>query len=210
MPNDDDMPEIKTGNGVDRDLAATANDRMKKSVIELRNLGAEIKTLNANIVQLNTNSDKSSRRLIFLTWILIIFTVVLVVMTGFLIVDGRKSVSTQNNIALTGQFFNSMNTKIIAAIENGNPILTENHGQFTDAQLDNYLGDLDTIQASYDNGLLGVSDLCDSFSYYIKKTNQDKEIQNYIAGQQKLYPGTFTSLGYLAKIVASSSNPNCK
>lgn len=33
------MPEIKTGNGIDRDFAATANDRMKKTVLELRNLG---------------------------------------------------------------------------------------------------------------------------------------------------------------------------
>jgi hypothetical protein len=207
---DEDFPEIKTGNGVDRDLAATANDRMKKSVIELRNLGAEIKTLNANIVQLNASSDKSSRRLIFLTWILIIFTVVLVVMTGFLIVDGRKAVSTQNNIALTSQFFNNADTKIITAIENGNPILTENHGQFTDAELDNYLGNFDTIQSSYDNGLLSQDDLCDSFSYYIGITNQDTEVQNYIAEQQKLYPGTFMSLGYLAKIVSNSNNPNCK
>ena len=35
---DQDFPDIKTGNGIDRDLAATTNDRLKKTVLELRSL----------------------------------------------------------------------------------------------------------------------------------------------------------------------------
>jgi hypothetical protein len=207
---DEDFPEIKTGNGVDRDLAATANDRMKKTIIELRNLGGEIKNLKTDIKELGVSNSKDSRKVIILTAILLILTVALVIMTGILIADGRKGISTQNNIALTSQFFNNADTKIITAIENGNPILTENRGQFLDAQLDNYLGNFDTIQDSYDNGLLSQDDLCDSFSYYIGITNQDTEVQNYIAEQQKLYPGSFTSLGYLEKIVSNSSDSSCK
>lgn len=34
----DELAEIKTGNGIDRDLAATSNDRLKKTVLELRGL----------------------------------------------------------------------------------------------------------------------------------------------------------------------------
>jgi hypothetical protein len=207
---DEDFPEIKTGNGVDRDLAATANDRMKTTIIELRNLGGEIKNLKTDIKELGVSNSKDSRKVIILTAILLILTVALVIMTGILIADGRKGISTQNNIALTSQFFNNADTKIITAIENGNPILTENRGQFLDAQLDNYLGNFDTIQDSYDNGLLSQDDLCDSFSYYIGITNQDTEVQNYIAEQQKLYPGSFTSLGYLEKIVSNSSDSSCK
>lgn len=40
-PNDD-MPAVYTGNGIDRDLAATTNDRLKKTVQELRRLGSLI------------------------------------------------------------------------------------------------------------------------------------------------------------------------
>jgi hypothetical protein len=36
----DDMPNIETGNGIDRNLAATTNDRLKKTVWELRNQNA--------------------------------------------------------------------------------------------------------------------------------------------------------------------------
>ncbi len=44
----DDMPEITTGNGIDRDLAATTNDRLKKAVWEIRILNA---TMGSEVVQ---------------------------------------------------------------------------------------------------------------------------------------------------------------
>ncbi len=40
VQHEDDMPEIRTGNGIDRDYAATSNDRLKKSVWEMRILNA--------------------------------------------------------------------------------------------------------------------------------------------------------------------------
>jgi hypothetical protein len=207
---DDAFPDVKTGNGIDRDLAATTNDRLRLMVLELRQLEDGIKALNINVVQLNTSSEKYSRRLIVLTWILVIFTVVLVVMTGMLIMDSRQAVSAQDNIALTAEFFTDINTKIIAAIENNLPILTENHGQFNDVQLDNYLGNFDTIESAYDQKLLSQDDLCDSFSYYIDISSKDTEIQNYIAEQQKQDSEFLTSLAHLASVVSQSKDSNCK
>jgi len=60
---DKDFPEIKTGNGIDRDLAATTNDRLKKAVIE-------IDSLSKNIGDFNEQSSKQTEKIINLTkWI---------------------------------------------------------------------------------------------------------------------------------------------
>ena len=207
---EDEFKEIKTGNGIDRDLAATTNNRLEKTILELRNLTSEVRVLNTNVIRQSKSNDRYSRKLIALTWVLVFFTIFLVIMTGVLIEDGRNTASTQDNIVLNSQFFNIVNTGIIAAMEDNKPILQENRGQFIDAQLDNYLGDFDILQSSYDNKLLDENDFCDSFLYYIQLTNQNKEVQNYIAEQQKFYPGSFMSLAYLSNIVEKSSNENCK
>ncbi len=207
---EDEFKEIKTGNGIDRDLAATTNDRMKTTVIELRNLGGGIKELNTNIINFSNSSDKYSKRLLYLTWALVTFTVILVIMTYVLIDDAKKQTASENNIALNSAFFNNTNTKIIDAIESKQPILTENHGQYTDAQLDNYLGEFDTVESSYDEGLLSEPDLCDSFSYFIGITSKNPEIQNYIASSQKSDSGFFIGLTDLAKVVSHSKNENCQ
>lgn len=209
--DENDLPEIKTGyKMMNLDLAATTNDRMKKTVIELRNLGENIKVLNTNIVNSGKSSDKYSKRLLYLTWALVVFTIFLVIMTAVLIIDAKEQTSSQNNIALNTSFFSTSNTKIIDAIENNQPILTENKGQYNDAQLDNYLGEFDTIESSYEKGLLSEADLCDSFSFYIGITNKNSEIKNYIIAQQKTDPGFFIALSDLAKVTSQSKNVNCR
>jgi len=70
--NDDDFPEIKTGNGVDRDLAATANDRLKKVAIETNKLTKTIEIF-------NEQSSKQTEKMIRLTWWIVGLTVVMVI-----------------------------------------------------------------------------------------------------------------------------------
>ena len=77
-------------------------------------------------------------------------------------------------------------------------------------QLDNYLGNFDIIQSAYDGGLLSEDDFCDSFSYYVGITASDKEIQTYIASQQKNDPADFMSVPYLANVATKSKDSNCK
>jgi hypothetical protein len=48
---DEDMPEIYTGNGKDRDLAATTNDRLKRTVLQLKRTVEELQVLNVTIGQ---------------------------------------------------------------------------------------------------------------------------------------------------------------
>lgn len=69
---EDDFPEIKTGNGIDRDLAATANDRIKKAVIEIRKFTSTVETF-------NNQSFKQTRKLINLTWWIVGLTIILVI-----------------------------------------------------------------------------------------------------------------------------------
>lgn len=65
--NDQDFPEIKTGNGVDRDLAATANDRIKKAVIETNSLKSAVASLEKTIVNLDEKNGKLQSRIFWLT-----------------------------------------------------------------------------------------------------------------------------------------------
>jgi len=46
--DDKDFPDIETGNGIDRNLAATANDRIKKAVIEINGLKSAVASLEKN------------------------------------------------------------------------------------------------------------------------------------------------------------------
>lgn len=199
---DDDFPEIKTGNGIDRDFAATANDRMKKTVIELKGMKKSVSDLNTNIISFHKSSDWYSK-------ILIALTVLIVVLTLFLIIDAGKQSQSQDSLSLNSEFFAPTNTGIINAIENDKPILIENQGQYTDAQLDNYLGDFDDIENAYQEGLLNESDFCDSFSYYVQITDGNAEIQKYIAEVNKVDAGSDTSVADLAVIVSKSKNENC-
>ena len=70
--NDTDFPEIKTGNGIDRDLAATANDRIKKAVIEVNKLTTTIETF-------NKQSSKQTEKIVKLTWWIVGLTIVMVI-----------------------------------------------------------------------------------------------------------------------------------
>lgn len=65
--DDQSFPEIKTGNGVDRDLAATANDRIKKAVIEINGLKSAITSLEKTIVNLDGKNEKLQKRIFWLT-----------------------------------------------------------------------------------------------------------------------------------------------
>ena len=67
-----DFSEIKTGNGIDRDLIATTNDRLKKTIIEVNNLIKAIKVF-------NKQSAKQTKTLINLTWGIIILTMIMII-----------------------------------------------------------------------------------------------------------------------------------
>jgi len=65
--NEDDFPEIDTGNGFSNNLAATANDRLKKVVIEINGLKSAVSKLEKTIVSLNSENGKLQRQIFWLT-----------------------------------------------------------------------------------------------------------------------------------------------
>ncbi len=64
---EEDFPEIKTGNGIDRDLAATANNRIKRAIIKLGELGDAVKSLERTIVNLDNKNKTLQKRIFWLT-----------------------------------------------------------------------------------------------------------------------------------------------
>lgn len=87
---DDDLEEVKTGNGYQNDLIATTGDRIKKTVVELRRfqdtmtdqftqLKGSIVSLEKTIRQLDTENGKLQSKFFLLTVIATIFTVAQVV-----------------------------------------------------------------------------------------------------------------------------------
>jgi hypothetical protein len=121
----------------------------------------------------------------------------------------RQVVSSQNNIALSTMFFNDVNTGIIDALETGGPILTVHKGKYTKAQLDNYLGDFETIDSAYSEGLLSEDEFCVSFSYYVTLTSQNDEVKAYLTSSRKQDSGFFGGLSHLVNVVAKSKKLNC-
>ena len=127
--------------------------------------------------------------------------------------DTNKVARLTNFITLTNEFFNPTNTAIISTIEDAKPILIENKGKYTDTQLDNYLGEFDTIYTAYIEGLLTEEHLCVSFSYYADITNKNKEVIAYINSQRRMqgrYSAPFF-LGFskIVKVVAESKLSDC-
>ena len=130
----------------------------------------------------------------------------------FQILEGNRAARLTNFITLTTRFFNPTNTEIIGALENWKPILVPK-GQFTEAQLDNYLIDFDTIYEVYKEGLLSEPQLC-MLSYYITLTATNKEISEYMAKVRRaLIPGSKPFFGgyyNLAELVGQNRLPDCR
>lgn len=114
----------------------------------------------------------------------------------------RRVAASQNNIALSTMFLRDANTGIINAIEKKDGKILE---QYTTTQLDNYLGDFETIDQVYREGLLTEDELCTSFSYYVTATTQSEEVQKYVIAN----PGFFGGLKDLEAVVKNSTNKNC-
>lgn len=141
--------------------------------------------------------------------------VVLTLILGLITLrSGDKAARMTNFIALTEAFFNSTNTEIIRAIDEVRPIRIVNGGKFSDEELDNYLGDFDTIAETYREELISEEQVCTSFSYYIKETKKSGEITAYIqANRREQPPGAgafFSGLDQLSAVVTKSKLSDCK
>jgi hypothetical protein len=143
---------------------------------------------------------------------LVIFTLGL---TYYQLKEGQKTAKLTNFIALTEAFFNETNTEIINTLYEGKPILKRHKGSFTLAQLDNFLGDFDTIYAAFEEDLLSEKQICISFSYYLYLANTTGEIKTYISTERsKQAVGSdqpfFSGFDHLFEVVSKSKFPECR
>lgn len=82
--NDTNFTEIKTGNGIDRDLAATANDRIKKAVIAVNKLTTTIETFNEQSSKQTERLVKLTRRIVGLTIVMVVGLVIQIILALWL------------------------------------------------------------------------------------------------------------------------------
>ena|SRR6478672_951480 len=120
-----------------------------------------------------------------------------------------KIARSQNNIALNQMLYGDpRNIAIIEAIENKKAIVKtpSGDGQFSSAQLDKYLGDLQTVYDVYKEGLLSEDELCGSFSVYIQEAEANQEVKDYLKANSKYFSG----LPKLFAVVDNSTKPDCR
>ena len=121
----------------------------------------------------------------------------------------KQIATSQNNIALNTMIFNDPdNIGIISDMENNHPILVAHGGRYTSTQLDKYLGDFDTVDFAYQEGLLSQDQLCDSFSSYLEEIASSTEAQAYMSADPADYGGQFGLRG-LTQIVEHSKSSFC-
>lgn len=77
-------------------------------------------------------------------------------------------------------FANTTNQNIIIAIEENKKILKINTGEFTEYEIDDYLGYYELIAWYEKKGLIDYELIDEMFGHYISLAWQNKEIQNYI------------------------------
>jgi hypothetical protein len=119
----------------------------------------------------------------------------------------QKIARSQNNIALSQMFFgNPVNLGIIEAIESKKPILKSNGGEFSNTQMDKFLGDLETVYDTSEEELLSEDELCGSFSAYVQEAEGNSEVQNYLKENSNF----FTGLPKLFDKVDHSKNQYCR
>jgi hypothetical protein len=151
-------------------------------------------------------ADRATRLVIWLTIVGVVVAVTNVVLVIVQIRETDRAVHTQNSIALNGQFFHDpINLQIIDAIENQKPILAEHHGRTTPTELDNYLGDLDTIYDAYTDKQISEEELCGSFSTVVTETFRNVEIQKYLRDNTDYFGGAVE----LADVVKKSKIDEC-
>jgi hypothetical protein len=193
------------------ELAAEADNgrRGQGAVVEV------IGRLKLAIENLDDSTTRLSRWLVFYTIVLVILTAVLVTFGWYQIkglktqiADSEKATSEQLTEDFNRDISNGTNTAIISAIDESRPIRKEKGGNFTDFQLDNYLGVYEIMDGAYANKIISKDDFCAQFEFYISGANQNQEVNNYINEQRKIYkqPGIFGGF----KDLATRAEQDCK
>lgn len=130
----------------------------------------------------------------------IIVTVVLIllVVIAFFTYQNYRSQRTQQQAQLMYKmqddffFKDERLPKILRLIEDDKPILKANGGEYTDYDLDDYLGFMELLDDYVDDGVLPYDWVYDQFGYYITQAYKNSEVRDYLlrTRQQSDFPET--------------------
>lgn len=120
--------------------------------------------------------------------------------------DVRNMQSAQLMLDFNNQLNSDTNSKIITDIENGEPVLKENSGNFTSNDVDKYLSTYELLYNTYDAGLITGNMLYSGFSYDIIKTYDNQEIQTYLKKVRVDNKNIFAGFEALAQSLKLSNN----
>lgn len=148
-------------------------------------------------------------------WSAIIASLILVVITAYYayltqhmlhtareqMSDARKTSQGQLILELNRDFtLNDRLYRIRKSIEYNKPILKQHGGQFTEQDIDDYIGLLELMSILKEREILDADLILDNFDVYIQNAFQNKEIRAYIAELRKTYGNTmYIGLEHLAK-----------
>ena len=111
----------------------------------------------------------------------IVAIVIAVIFATVQIRDIRNMQSAQLMLDFNNQLSTDKNLRLIVAIEEDEPIFKKTGGEFTTADIDQYLGIYELLNNVSEIGLISDDMLYNAFSYDIIKTYQNKEIQDYLS-----------------------------
>ena len=124
-----------------------------------------------------------------------------VVFAAMQIRDVRNMQSAQLMLEFDRDLNTSPDAQIITAIEDGQPLLKSNKGNFTTTDIDKYLSIFELLNNTHEAGLITDDMLYNAFSYDIEKTYKNKEIEDYVAGLRKEDSLIFNGFDTLAKSI---------
>lgn len=113
--------------------------------------------------------------------------------------NGRLSQSADLVLRIEQSLSDADSLRLMAAIEEGKPILKQNGGRFETWQLDSYIGKYETVYNLYANGLLENDMVYSAFSYNIVKAFQHPEIGAYVNVAQEKDQTIFAGFEYMAQ-----------
>lgn len=116
-----------------------------------------------------------------INWGVFVATVSLAVIAYVQLKALRVQANADFLLKFNREFFgNETNQKIIVAIEEKKEVLEENNGDFTDYQLDDYLGYYELMSWYEKKGLMDFELMDEMFGHYISLAWQNEEVRKYI------------------------------
>ncbi len=117
---------------------------------------------------------------------LVIATVALVVIGYIQLPALREQANADFLLKFNRDFFdNEINKKIIPAIEENEILLKKTGGEFTEYQLDDYLGYYELMSQYEKKGIVDFELIDEMFGHYISLAWQNNEIKEYIEELRK-------------------------